>query len=78
MHRERGRLLRSHSILKLVEDVDDPVGASKPVEYVQQKYFVDHAEGFGEINKGHKQILVFFPAVRLFFLKLSGCENHFD
>lgn len=73
MYRERGRLLSSyghpssHSIVKLAKDVDDTVGTSKPEEDVPQMFSLDSVEGFGEVDKGHKQVLMLFPVL---FLKL--------
>lgn len=76
-----GRLLSSdghpgiYTIMKLSEDVDELVRESKSEEDVPQEVSLHSVKGFGEIDKGHKQILVLFPAL---FLKLPGCEDHVD
>lgn len=62
----------TQAVMKLVKDVDEFVGASKHEEDIAQKFFVDNAEGFGEVTKGHKQVHMFLA----FFLKLVGCKNH--
>ncbi len=45
-----------------VEDVDEFVGAAKPEKDPPQKFSLDSAEGFGEVNKGHEQVLMLFLA----------------
>lgn len=64
-----------HTIMKLSEDVDKLVRASKSEEDVPQEVSLHSAEGFGEVDKGHKQILMLFSAL---FLKLPGYEDHVD
>lgn len=48
----------SPGIMKLSEDVDKLVRASKSEEDVPQEDSLHSVEGFGQIDKGHQQILL--------------------
>ena len=77
MFREGGRLFSSlqspkqsfhHEI-----DVNKLAGAAKLEKDFPYELSLDSVESFGEIDKGHKQVLMLFSA---FLLQLSSCENH--